>query len=144
MTAATTDLAAYPARYFAAWNQRDVGTALAVIAETVHWEDPSLPTPITDHEQAGGFFIAAWSGFPDLALHPVGEPLLDVVNRRVSQEWRMVGTHTGEGFPPGVAPTGRAFDIPGFDVWQVNDDGRAVSVHAYWNVGTLLAQLGLS
>lgn len=56
----------------------------------------------------------------------------------------MVGTHTGEGFPPGVAPTGRAFDIPGFDVWQVNDDGRAVSVHAYWNVGTLLAQLGLS
>ncbi|MDT5224227.1 MAG: hypothetical protein QOG19_1634 [Mycobacterium sp.] len=55
----------------------------------------------------------------------------------------MVGTHLGEGFPPGVAPTGRGFDIQGFDVWQVDTDGRAVSVHANWNVGMLLAQLGL-
>jgi hypothetical protein len=120
-----------------------LATALTAIAEAVHWEDPSLPAPITDHQQAGGFFTAAWSGFPDLAFHPVGEPLLDVANRRVSQEWRMVGTHTGEGFPPGVVPTGRRFDIPGFDVWQLDNDGRAASVHAYWNVGTLLAQLGL-
>ena len=43
----------------------------------------------------------------------------------------------------GSPPTGRAFDIPGFDVWQVDNEGRAVSVHAYWNVGTLLTQLGL-
>jgi hypothetical protein len=27
MTATTTDLAAYPGRYFAAWNQRDLATA---------------------------------------------------------------------------------------------------------------------
>ncbi|HUE31880.1 MAG TPA: nuclear transport factor 2 family protein [Mycobacterium sp.] len=118
MTAATTDLAAYPARYFAGWNQRDLAAALSVISEAVHWEDPSLPAPITDHEQTGGFFTAAGSGFPDLAMHPVG-------------------------FPTGVAPTGRGFDVPGFDVWQIDDDRRAVSVHAYWNVGTLLAQLGL-
>ena len=110
MTAATTDVAAYPARYFAAWNQRDLATALTVISQTVHWEDPSLPAPITDHEQAAGFFTAAWSGFPDLAMHPVGEALVDVVNRRVSQEWRMVGTHSGEGFPPGVAPTSLIFN----------------------------------
>src|ERR1700739_814708 len=144
MTAATTDLAAYPARYFAAWNQRDLATALTAIAEAVHWEDPSLPAPINDHQQAGGFFTAAWSGFPDLAFHPVCEPLLDVVHRRVAPELRMVGPPSGEGFPPGEAPTGRRFDIPGFDVWQIDDDGRAVSVHAYWNVGTLLTQLGLS
>ncbi|MDP7723615.1 ester cyclase [Mycobacterium sp. TY814] len=144
MTAEITDICAYPARYFAAWNQRDLATALAAIAETVHWEDPSLPAPITDHEQAGGFFTAAWSGFPDLTFHAVGEPLVDVLNRRVSQEWRMVGTHSGEGFPPGVAPTGRQFDIPGTDVWQVDNDGRAASVHAYWNLGTLLTQLGLA
>lgn len=139
----TTDLSAYPARYCAAWSQRDLATALDVIAATVHWEDPSLPTPITDHEQAGGFFTASWTGFPDLALHLVGEPLVDVTNRRVSQEWRMVGTHTGEGFPPGFATTGRAFDVAGADVWQIDEEGRATSVHAYWNVGTLLTQLGL-
>lgn len=143
MTATTTDLAAYPARYFAAWNQRDLAIALTAIAEAVHWEDPSLPAPITDHQQAGEFFLAAWAGFPDLAFHPVGEPLVDIANHRVSREWRMVGTHTGEGFPPGVTPTGHTFDIPGLDVWEVDTNGRAVSVHAYWNVGTLLAQLGL-
>lgn len=144
MTLTITDLAAYPARYFAAWNQRDLATALDVIAATVDWQDPSLPEPITEHGGAGGFFGAAWAGFPDLAFIAVGEPLVDSAGRRVSQEWRMVGTHTGEGFPPGVPATGRAFDIPGTDIWQVDDEGRAVSVHAHWNVGTLLVQLGLA
>jgi steroid delta-isomerase-like uncharacterized protein len=143
MTLATTDLSTYPARYFAAWNQRDLATALDVIAEPVDWQDPSLPTPITDHDGASGFFTAAWAGFPDLAFHPVGDPLFDSANRRVSQEWRMVGTHTGEGFPPGVAPTGRAFDVAGTDVWQVGDDSRALAVRAYWDVAGLMAQLGV-
>jgi steroid delta-isomerase-like uncharacterized protein len=143
MTLAATDLVVYPSRYFAAWNQRDLNSALRVIAESVDWQDPSLPTPITDHDGASGFFTAAWSGFPDLAFHPVGDPLVDAANRRVSQEWRMVGTHTGEGFPPGIPPTGRAFDVPGIDVWQVGDDGRALAVRAYWDVMGLMAQLGL-
>jgi len=40
---------------------------------------------------------------------------------------------------------GRAdgLDVAGMDVWEVDDAGRATSVHAYWNVGTLLTQLGL-
>lgn len=144
MTTATTDLAGYPARYFAAWGQRDVAAALCVIADNVDWQDPSLPEPITGHEAAAAFFTAAWSGFPDLRMLPIGEPLVDAANRRICQEWRMVGTHTGEGFPPGVPPTGRAFDITGSDVWQVDGTGRAVSVHAYWNVPTLLTQLGVA
>jgi steroid delta-isomerase-like uncharacterized protein len=143
MTLATTELAAYPARYFAAWNQRDLATALDAIASSVNWQDPSLPAPITDHDRASGFFTAAWAGFPDLAFLPVGDPLIDPVNHRVSQEWRMVGTHTGEGFPPGVPPTGRAFDVAGTDVWQVGHDGRALAVRAYWDVAGLMAQLGL-
>lgn len=143
MTAVSTDLAGYPARYFAAWSQRDLDAALDVVAENVHWQDPSLPEAITGRDGAAAFFTSAWSGFPDLKMLPIGEPLVDTANRRVSQEWRMVGTHTGEGFPPGVPPTGHAFDVTGTDVWQVDDAGRAASVHAYWNVMTLLAQLGL-
>jgi SnoaL-like domain len=141
---ATTTLSAYPARYFAAWSQRDLATALDVIAEVVDWQDPSLPAPITDHDGAAGFFTAAWAGFPDLAFHPVGEPLVDTDGQRVSQEWRMVGTHTGQGFPPGITPTGRAFDVAGTDVWQVGPDSRATAVHAYWDVLGLMAQLGLA
>lgn len=139
-----TALTGYPARYFAAWSQRDLATALDVIAENVEWQDPLLPEPITDREGAAGFFAAAWSGFPDMAFHALGAPLVDAANNRVTQEWRMTGTHTGEGFPAGVPPTGRAFDVTGMDVWEVDADGRAVSVHAYWNVATLLTQLGLA
>jgi len=144
MTAISGDLAAYPARYFAAWSQRDLATALDVIAENVEWHDPSLPAPITDQEGAAGFFTAAWSGFPDIAFHALGAPLVDPTNNRVAREWRMTGTHTGEGFPPGVPPTGRAFAVTGTDVWEVDGAGRAVSVHAYWNVAELLTQLGLA
>ena len=108
----TSDLAGYPARYFAAWTQRDLDTGLDVIAETVDWQDPSLPEPITDREGAAGFFTAAWSGFPDMAFHPVGEPLVDTANNRVTQEWRMTGTHTGEGFPPECRPPERLSTSP--------------------------------
>lgn len=104
MTSVSADLAGYPARYFAAWSQRDLATALDVIAENIEWLDPSLPEAITDRDGAAGFFTAAWSGFPDMAFHPIGEPLVDAANNRVTQEWRMTGTHTGEGSRPGCRP----------------------------------------
>ena len=136
-------LEAYPARYIAAWTQRDIGVALDVIAPAVDWRDPSLPVPLTDHEGARGFFEAAWAGFPDMAFESIGAPIIDLGRGRVAHEWRMTGTHTGEGFPPGVPPTGKAFDVSGMDVFEVDAAGRAISVHAYWDVATLLGQLGL-
>jgi len=142
-TADPVTLQAYPARYFAAWSQRDIDTALDVVATELHWADPSLPAPMTTRAEARGFFTATWQGFPDLTMQPVGSPLVDAARGRVAQEWRMTGTHTGEGFPPGVSPTGKAFDVSGTDVWEVDQDGRAVSIHAYWDVATLMNQLGL-
>src|SRR5271169_3819402 len=142
----TTDpatLEAYPARYLAAWSQRDIDAALDVVATRLDWVDPSLPAPLTAREEARGFFVASWQGFPDMAFHPIGSPLVDAARGRVAHEWRMTGTHTGEGFPPGVPPTGKAFDVSGTDVWEIDQDGRAVSIHAYWDVATLMNQLGL-
>jgi steroid delta-isomerase-like uncharacterized protein len=142
----TTDpatLQAYPARYLAAWSQRDIDTALDVVATQLHWVDPSLPAPMTTRDEARAFFTASWQGFPDLTMQAVGSPLVDAARGRVAQEWRMTGTHTGEGFPPGVPPTGKAFDVSGTDVWELDQNGRAVSIHAYWDVTTLMNQLGL-
>ncbi|MDV2477104.1 ester cyclase [Rhodococcus zopfii] len=138
-----TTLESYPQRYFEAWSQRDIDVALDVISPQVDWRDPSLPAPITDHEGARDFFVSAWQGFPDLKFEAIGTPIVDVARRRVTHEWRMIGTHTGEGFPPGVPPTGKPFDIPGADIWEVDEHGRAVSVRAYWDVATLMRQLGL-
>lgn len=137
-------LAAYPERYLAAWTQRDIDVALDVIATEVDWRDPSLPAPLTSREESRGFFVSAWQGFPDMAFEPIGSPLIDAEQGRVAHEWRMIGTHTGEGFPPGVPPTGKSFDVPGVDIWEVDEDGRAISVRANWDVATLMRQLGLA
>lgn len=139
----TTTQTTYPQRYFDAWNQRDVEVALEVIAPDVRWEDPSLPAPLTDHEGVRGFFTMSWQAFPDLHFAPVGEPFSGP-DGEVAQQWVMTGTHTGDGFPPGVGATGRSFSVPGMDVWAVDGDGRATTVRAYYDAADLARQLGLA
>lgn len=143
----TKTLEGYPERYLAAWNQRDVATALAtalaVVHPKVHWVDPLLPEPLADHDGAAAFFAGAWQGFPDLTFEPVGRPLVDASAGRVASEWRMTGTHTGE-FPPGAPISGNAFEVFGADVWEVDAEGRATSVHAYYDSLVLLRAIGLA
>lgn len=136
-------LLAYPQRYFDAWNQRDITTALQVVSPKVHWTDPLAPEPMTDHEAAAAFFGGAWQGFPDIHFEMIGAPLLDTTGGRVAASWHMTGTHTGE-FPPGAPISGNAFDVPGADVWEVDAEGRATSVEAYYDSLTLLRAIGLA
>jgi steroid delta-isomerase-like uncharacterized protein len=144
MTSTATDIATYPGRYFDAWNGRDIEVVESILAPQLSWVDPLLPEELTDHDGARMFFQGAWQGFPDIAFEAIGGPLVDAENGRVAHEWRMTGTHTGEGFPPGVPPTGKAFDVKGTDVWTVGPDGRATSVRAYYDTATLVRQLGLA
>lgn len=144
MTSIAIDIAGYPERYFAAWNGRDIAVVEAILTPQLSWIDPLLPEELTDHDGARMFFQGAWQGFPDIAFEPIGGPLVDEAARRVAHEWRMTGTHTGEGFPPGVPATGKAFDVKGTDVWTVTEDGRADSVRAYYDTATLVRQLGLA
>jgi steroid delta-isomerase-like uncharacterized protein len=139
----TSTLEAYPARYLAAWNQRDLATALEVIHPKVNWVDPLLPEPLTDHDSAAAFFGGAWQGFPDLTFEAVGSPLVDPSAGRVASAWRMTGTHTGE-FPPGAPISGKSFEVFGTDVWEVDPDGRATSVHAFYDSIVLLRAIGLA
>lgn len=144
MTNTITDLASYPDRYFAAWNGRDIGVVEEILTPELSWIDPLLPAELTDYDGARMFFQGGWQGFPDIAFEAIGAPLVDEAAGRVAHEWRMYGTHTGEGFPPGVPPTGKAFDLKGTDVWTIAEDGRASSVRAYYDAATLARQLGLA
>jgi len=132
-------IVSYPERYFAAWNQRDLAVVEKILAPSFRWIDPSLPTELTDYEGARGFFVASWQGFPDIAFEAISEPLVDLQGGRVACEWRMTGTHAGQGFPPG-----KAFNLDGTDVFTVADDGRATAIRAYYDSATLLRQLGLA
>jgi hypothetical protein len=55
----------------------------------------------------------------------------------------MTGTHTGE-FPPGAPISGNSFEVFGTDVWEVDPDGRATSVHAFYDSIVLLRAIGLA
>jgi steroid delta-isomerase-like uncharacterized protein len=136
-------LSDYPAKYFNAWNQRDIEVALAVVSNGIVWTDPSLPATLTSRAEARGFFEGSWASFPDLEFEALGNPLVDESSRRVAQEWRMRGTDNGSGFGAGGRPTGRSFDVTGLDVWIVDEDLMAVSVAAYYDTGSLARQLGM-
>jgi steroid delta-isomerase-like uncharacterized protein len=142
-TAPADVLETYPQRYFDAWNQRDVGTALQVVHPKVHWTDPLAPAPMTDHDAVAAFFGGAWQGFPDIHFEALGRPLVDAPAGRVACTWRMTGTHTGE-FPPGAPVSGNPFEVIGTDVWEVDPDGRATTVAAFYDSLTLLRAIGLA
>ena len=143
MSTTTTVLAAYPARYFAAWNDQEIEAVAPILAESFAWTDPLLPPEgLTNLEGAHGFFVGSWGAFPDMRFELLGEPLVDEAAGRVAQEWRMTGTHTGE-FPP-LPITGKPFDVKGTDVFSVDADGRATEIRAYYDSAGLMRQLGLA
>lgn len=143
-TVSESTLTGFPERYVAAWNQRDVDVALEVLAPEFTWVDPLFPPDMPAPDAARAFFLGVWQGFPDLKIAPRGDALVDAANGRIAQPWRMTGTHTGEGFPPGVPPTQKAFDVNGTGIWTVDADGRATSLEATYDTMTLLRQHGLA
>ena len=57
--------------------------------------------------------------------------------------WRMTGTNTGSFDPPGYAPTFKAFDLHGIDVWQFRE-GLISRYEAVYNYSVIARQLGLA
>lgn len=137
----TTTLAAIPERYFAAWHSKDLADIDALLAEDFEWIDPLLPDVVDNIEGAHMFMESSWEGFPDIRFESLGAPLVDEATGRVAAEWRMVMTHTGEF--SGIEATGNTVDINGTDVFTVDADGRVTAIHAYYNAGGVLGQLGL-
>lgn len=142
MTVSTdTSVLAFPERYFAAWNAGDAAAVLALLAPSFRWTDPSLPGPLDSIEGAQAWVEGSCAALPDIAFEAIGEPMLDAGGRRVAQEWRMTGSHTGADFPPGNPASGNSFDVTGTDVFTVDYEGRATVIAAYYDAATLGAQL---
>jgi predicted ester cyclase len=85
----------------------------------------------------------AWVAFPDLRFDETDDPHLSVAGAKVAWRWRMRGTNTGPIEPPGFAPTGRAIEIEGVDLWTMRD-GRIARYRAFYDFNALAIQLGLA
>ena len=139
----TLDVAQFCARYLAAWNGHDASAIADLVTDDVLWEDPALPAPVRGPAAVQAFMRDAWAAFPDLRFDETDTPHLSVDGDKVAWRWRMRGTNTGPIDPPGFAPTGRAIEIEGVDLWTMRD-GRIARYRAFYDFNALAVQLGLA
>jgi len=137
------DLVQFCARYLAAWNGHDATAIADLVTDDIVWEDPALVRAARGPAAVQDFMREAWVAFPDLRFDESDDPHLSVAADQVAWRWRMRGTNTGPIDPPGFAPTGRAIEIEGVDLWTMRD-GRIARYRAFYDFNALAVQLGLA
>jgi steroid delta-isomerase-like uncharacterized protein len=106
--------------------------------------DPMYPEPLRGREaivkDSDGFF----SAFPDLRFEIVS--MIEKDDRSGAGEVRLTGTHTGPlESPTGeiIPPTNKKIDLKGGAFVKLNDRGEIVEERRYYDVATVLRQLGV-
>lgn len=141
--ASTFDLAAFCARYQAAWNDHDPAAMAALLTDDIVWEDPALGEPARGVAAVQEFMRGSWIGFPDLRFDESDHPHRTAGGDQIAWRWRMRGTMTGPLDPPGFAPTGQAMEVEGVDLWTLRD-GRICRYRAFYDMNDVARQLGIA
>ena len=125
------------------YNRHDAGALRKYYADRVNWTNPSVPQPITDADQIPKQVASIFAAFPDLRIE-----FLDDFSEGYHNvhHWVTRGTNTGplgEGADQ-VPPTGRAVTVKGLTMLVMNEDGKIVDDHTYFDTSSLNRQLGLA
>ena len=146
--ARTPEVVELAERWVARWNAHDVEGILALVTEDVVWEDPSIGGTARGLADGRRYIESVFRAFPDIAwTMPAG--LLVSLDQdgeilEIGQPWTCRGTSLGPIDPPGFAPTGRAFELEGFDVWELRRrDGRLRRVVSHYDALELARRVGL-
>lgn len=117
------EVVALAERWVSRWNAHDVEGILALVTEDITWEDPSIDGTTRGLVDARRYIERLFRAFPDITwAMPEGlfvslEDDDEIV--KIGQPWACRGTALGPIDPPGFAPTGKAFELEGFDVWEL-------------------------
>jgi steroid delta-isomerase-like uncharacterized protein len=123
-------------RYVDAWNAHDAGAVAAFYASDAISRDVGEARPGREFIQRGvSEYLAA---FPDFHL---GIRRVSVDGEVVCVEWHATGTHSGPFLH--APPTGRFVDVDGCIVVRLGDDGLIANEILYWDVASLLEQIGM-
>ena len=123
--------------YADAWNRHDADGIVATFADGGTYSDPTTPGPLTGGA-IGEYASGLWSAFPDLSFEMVRT--MDGAGGAISAEWVMRGVNTGSMM--GLPPTGRAVEVRGVDIAEV-EGGKLRSVQGYFDAGAVPRALGL-
>ncbi len=123
----------------AAWNRHDADAVAAWVAEDVIWRDVAFGMPLHGRQallSAGRAYLAA---FPDLRVEQTSSTF---AAPRLAQELTVTGTHRGE--LHGIPATGRWTETYAAVITTFDEDAMVIEGTVYWNVLTMLCQLGLT
>jgi steroid delta-isomerase-like uncharacterized protein len=120
------------------WSTQDIERVISLCTDDGLYED--VPLGVANHgkDELRAFGQQVFNAFPDfkieLTTHVAGGDWAML-------EWTMSGTHQGD--LPGMPATGKSFSVRGATALQL-DEGRISRNSDYWDMATLLAQLGLT
>jgi steroid delta-isomerase-like uncharacterized protein len=124
-------------RHVQAETEHQMEATLATLTEDCVFEDLAFARVWHGRDGARDYYRLWWDAFGVVphtsARYPVGPDLLIV-------ETRFKGRHTGAFL--GVAPTGREVDVP-MTIFVTMANGMMTGERFYWNLGTLLEQIGV-
>lgn len=127
--------------FFEAWNAGDLSKNSAYIADNYIGEGPGRTAPMTS-DQESQFNQNFLNAFPGSKF----EILLTIVQGEyVVNHWKASGKNTGTLISPsGVAvpPSGKMVTLMGSTTSQVKN-GKVVHSWAFWDMASLLTQIGL-
>jgi predicted ester cyclase len=124
-----------------AWNSNDLNKGTTFEASNFMIEAPGSPGPM-NAEQNRMYNQNFLTAFPGSKF----EVLLDVVQGDyVVTNWKITGKHTGPLHAPSgtvVPPTGKTATVVGSTTFLIKD-GKLVHGWTFWDMASLLGQLGL-
>jgi steroid delta-isomerase-like uncharacterized protein len=133
----TIDLEHTLEEWAAGWSTHDIERVLSLYTDDCTYED--VPLAVVNHgkDELRAFGERVFDAFPDLQIELTAH---FAARDSAMLEWTMSGTHRGD--LPGMPATGKPFSLRGASALQL-EDGRIIRNSDYWDMATLLTQLGL-
>jgi steroid delta-isomerase-like uncharacterized protein len=127
--------------FFEAWNAGDLSKSLQYLSDDFMVEAPGSPTPLTAQQNLAynQNFLTAFPGSKFQVLFTVSQ------GDYVVSHWKITGKHTGPLMSPSgkaIPPTGKSATVSGTTTSQIKN-GKIVRGWTYWDMTSLLGQLGL-
>lgn len=114
--------------YFLAIRAMDADAFANTFAEDGTTFDPVGSPGITGRDGLREFFQSICKNFKSVSLT---EDSVFVAGNGAAVKWTGRGTST----------TGKEVKFEGVDVFEINEDGKIQTMHAYWNPAEMIAQL---
>jgi len=124
----------------AAFNEKDAERLAAAFVDDLRYQDVPLQIVCANKEELKAFVAPWFKAVPDFHVE-LDEIILQ--GERAAVQWTWTGTQEGE-LPPNLPPSGKSFNVRGMSVLEASRDGKLASGIDYWDLLSVLKDLGFA